>query len=868
MRKFITLSILFLSASTCLYPSGFFSSKTTKAVKEKSANDSTLSSGANKKYKDLTKEATTKKGLFTTHFTKKNKLYFELPDSVLNHTFLLSNRIASTSNTQDFVAGQMATRPLVIRFTRDSINVYMHKVQTGNEVEKGSSIASSFDKNFFDPVLRGFPIEATNKGNVVIDVTSFFGDNERSISPIKPDSPLAKLMGGSNNLKGTFVSGASNIQEIKTFEKNIEIRSMLSFNTTPLNEPYTVVMNRSLILLPDTLMDIRLQDNRVGYFSSDRSLYTTDADKVVPYTFIHRWKLEPKPEDRDAYFRGELVEPAKPIVFYVDSAFPQKWAVAIKQGIEDWNMAFEVAGFKNAIHAKDYPKNDPTFDPDDMRYSCFKYATTRIANAMGPSHTDPRTGEILTADVIWYHNILSLLHGWRFTQTAAVDGRVRKNVFDDEVMQESMRYVSSHEIGHTLGLMHNMGASFSFPVDSLRSPSFTQKYGTTPSIMDYARNNFVAQPGDFEKGVKLTPPILGVYDVHAINWGYRLIKDAKTPQEEKPVLSKWIDEKKNDPMYEFGAQQFFGLIDPTDQTEDLGNDHIKSSDLSISNLKIVMANLEKWTHEEGENYDNVALAYQEVIKQYTRHVRHVAPYIGGVVFKEIRQGEDAKDAAKKYIDKKAQKKALNWLVDQMRSYNSWLSPSDLILKIGMDLDANSRLQTSIINGLFNTSSLYRIYEGEQVDPVNNYTVNGYVNDVIAEVFKATYQNKALNADEINIQTTALNQIIGGSGLKKQDAKAKATASSDESFMIDEHECLSPSMPCSHTALERADESRSFLRINFGLPTLQPVLLNSMMTAQLKKVLALYKQKKATTADVATRNFYDYQILTIEKLFKD
>lgn len=865
MRKFATLVLLTFTFS-CAFPSESFFKKAAKNAKEKSPTDSVA--GSDKKYSGIVKDATTKKGLFTTHFTKKNKLYFELPDSVMQHTFLLSNRIASTSNTQDFVAGQMATRPLVIRFTRDSVNVYMHKVQTGNEVEKGSPIASSFDKNFFNPVLKGFPIEATNKGNVVIDVTAFFGDNEKSISPIKPDSPLAKLMGGSNNLKGTFVSGASNIQEIKNFEKNIEIRSMLSFNTTPLNEPYTVVVNRSLILLPDTLMDIRLQDNRVGYFSSDRSLYTTEADRVVPYTFIHRWRLEPKPEDKAAYFKGELVEPAKPIVFYVDSAFPEKWAVAIKQGIQDWNMAFEVAGFKNAITAKDYPKNDPNFDPDDMRYSCFKYATTRIANAMGPSHTDPRTGEILTADVIWYHNILSLLHGWRFTQTAAVDERVRKNVFDDEVMQESMRYVASHEIGHTLGLMHNMGASFSFPVDSLRSPSFTQKYGTTPSIMDYARNNFVAQPGDFEKGVKLTPPILGVYDIHAINWGYRLISGVKTPEEEKPTLAKWIDAKKDDPMYEFGAQQFFGLIDPTDQTEDLGNDHIKSSDLSISNLKIVMANLEKWTLDKGENYDNVTLAYQEVIKQYTRHVRHVAPYIGGVEFKEIRQGDGSADAAKTHIDKATQKKALLWLMNQMRTYNAWLSPADLMLKLGVDLDANSKLQASIVNGLFNTSALFRIYEGEQVNSIKNYTLNGYINDVVAEVFKATYQNKALNADEINIQTAAIKQMISGSGLKKQEAKAAATSSAADIDLSQYDEYFSPSMPCSHSALEHAEESRSFLRINFGLPTLSPAILNSTMTAQLKKVSALYKQKRAITTDVATRNFYDYQILTIDKLFKE
>jgi len=864
MKKITLLFSFFLLFLSYSYAANPFKKAANQAV-EKSKKDSVADPKV--KYRDIVKEAVTKKGLFTTHYTKDNKLYFELSDSVMQHTFLLSNRIASTSNTHDYVAGQMATTPIVFRFSKDSKNVYLHKVQTRNEVEQGSSIASSFEKNFFDPVLKGFSIAAEVDGKVVIDVTSFFGENERCISPIKPENPLAKLLGGANNLKGTFVKDASNIQEVKTFVKNVEIRSMLSFNTTPLNEPYTVIMNRSIILLPDTLMQKRLQDNRVGYFSTDRSLFTTKQDKVFPYTFIHRWRLEPKPEDVDAYFRGELVEPQKPIVFYVDSAFPEKWAVSVKQGIEDWNMAFEVSGFKNAIIAKDYPRNDPEFDPDDMRYSCFKYATTRTANAMGPSHVDPRSGEILTADVIWYHNILSLLHNWRFTQTAAVDARVRKTVFDDEVMQESMRYVSSHEIGHTLGLMHNMGASYSFPVDSLRSPSFTQKYGTTPSIMDYARNNYVAQPGDLEKGVKLTPPILGVYDIFAINWGYRLIPNVKTPEDEKKTLTSWINEKKNDPMYEFGAQQFFGLIDPTDQTEDLGNDHFRAGDMAISNLKIVMQNLEKWTLEQGERYDNVENAYQQVVIQYGRHIRHVLPYVGGVEFKEIRQGSPYSEAAKSYIPKKDQKKAISWLTDQMRTYNNWLSPSELLLKIGVDLDANDKLQRSIVGGLFSPSVLYRISEGEKADPKNNYLLNDYVNDVVSEVFKPTYQNKALSHADINMQTAALSLMINGSGLSKQAEKKTTTALSDyEDFISSVNEV---SLPCNHSCLEHMEEdSHSFLRINFGLPTLPTMMQNPLMTAQLKKILTLYKQRRLTTTDVTSRNFYDYQITTIEKLFKD
>ena len=304
-----------------------------------------------------------------------------------------------------------------------------------------------------------------------------------------------------------------------------------------MDEPYTVQVHRSFIVLPDEPMRMRLQDNRVGYFYSDRSLYTTKKIKSTITRLYIAGVSNRKRKISNVASQENLSEPRQPIIFYVDSAFPDKWRDVVKQGIEDWNTAFEAAGFKNAIQARDYPKNDPDFDPDDMRYSCVKYAATTIANAMGPSFVDPRSGEILTADVIWYHNIVSLLHNWRFCQTAATDPRVRKPVFDDDVMRESMRYVASHEIGHTLGLMHNMGASFAYPVDSLRSPSFTQKYGTTPSIMDYARNNYIAQPGDFDRGVKLTPPILGVYDIYAIAWGYRLIPGANTPTEEAATLT-------------------------------------------------------------------------------------------------------------------------------------------------------------------------------------------------------------------------------------------------------------------------------------------------------------------------------------------
>ncbi|MCD8317773.1 MAG: zinc-dependent metalloprotease [Paraprevotella sp.] len=855
MRK-ATGIFLFLLSTLAVCPGTEAKRKNKKAAQALAAlaKDTT-----NTDYKKLPKGAQTQKGLFTTLYNaKEGKLYFEIPDSAFNQIYILANRVAATSDTRDFVAGQIATQPLLIRFTKDERNVYMHEVQSDDMVSPTDPIHSAFKKNFYDPVLKGFKIAAQNGKNTVIDVTAFFAMNEKSISPIKTDNPISKLLGASNSLKGTFVPDASGIISAKSFPGNIEIESRLSFTLTPMDQPYSVIMHRSIFALPDDPMPMRFQDNRVGYFYSDKSIFTSDQDKLDQRTFIHRWRLEPKEEDLDRYFNGEKVEPKKPIIFYVDSAFPEKWRTAIHQGIEDWNTAFEQAGFKNAIKAVDYPKNDPDFDPDDMRYSCFKYAASSTANAMGPSHVDPRTGEILTADVIWYHNIISLLHNWRFVQTGAVDPRVRKQVFDADVMRESIRYAAAHEIGHTLGLMHNMGASYAFPVDSLRSPSFTQQYGTTPSIMDYARNNFVAQPGDVEKGVKLTPPTLGVYDIYAINWGYRIIPNATTPQAEKPTLDQWIAAKAGDPMYEFGAQQVFSTIDPTDQTEDLGNDHIKAGNYGISNLKIIMQNLESWDKEDGERYDDMENMYREIVNQYTRYLRHVMPYIGGIRFEEVRQG-DGKTTSKHYIDRDTQHKAMLWLLDQARTYDSWLTLKDLIAKFELNMNVNDKLQSMVITSLINSATLYRIQEGGLVDPTHNYNLNDYMNDVTDAIFKAPSGGK-LSDTEQNLQSTAIAIMLNNTGLI-QKPKAATTSSLGQNAGINTDDMTENEYYCSSDM----GEENKFTRIKFGLPTLSKEQLGALMTGRQHKVLSLYKARRAA-ATGSTKDFYDYQILLIERTF--
>lgn len=699
----------------------------------------------------ITDETVTSKGIVNLHLVK-NTLYLEIPLELIGKPMLFAARVAETSNNKDVIAGQMPSNPLLIEWSYDSEKVYLHENISRNICDDEEEISAGYDKNNLTPILRAFPIKCFNNDSsaILFDVTKYYLSDQKPFSPFIPTSPMDGLF-GAQRMSGSFKQEMSSIMSVKSFPQNFNVTTRLVFTVS--NSPFTAVVTSSMLLLPDEPMRPRHADKRVGYFTDSKRLYTTKETYLKNIGYINRWRLEPKPEDVSKHKQGELVEPAKQIVYYIDPAFPQEWRPFIKRGVEAWQPVFESIGFKNAIIAKDYP-DDPEFDPSDLRNSCVIYSPSDFANAMGPSWTDPRSGEIIQGSVYVYHNVLSLLHSWRFIQTATVDPKARTRNYDIDMMGPLLEYLIVHEIGHTIGLMHNMRGSYAFPVDSLRSPHFTQKYGTTTSVMDYARFNYIAQPGD---GVKDFMPKIGAYDFFAIKYGYGIFYDAQTLEEEDKLLNTWVTSLASDPIYKYGEQTLFGK-DPASQSESLGDDAVKAGRYGINNLKIINKNLLDWTAEEGKDYEFTLTMYEQIHGQFSRYISHALIYIGGYHTNNAVNGDGQTEIVP--VSRKKQKEALDFVLDHVYEYPDWMLNKDVVLlnKTFTNEKINS-YPTTVLRGLLSRGTVASVSNLNAIcdDP---YTVDEYLDDVYSFIWNKAIKNKSLNSKDKSLMYVWVHTILG------------------------------------------------------------------------------------------------------------
>jgi len=721
--------------------------------------------------KVITKEAITDKGLFDVHRIDA-KYFYEIPDSLFNKEMLMVSRISKTASGIGFGGGKINTQ--VLRWEKKDKKVLLRVVSYDVVAADSLPVHEAVVNSNFEPVLHSFDIKAFKKDSLhpatVIEVSDLF---EKDVNALGLPDYYRK------SFKVSRLDGdRSYIESVKSYPLNVEARHVKTYaaSAPPSNESLgsiSIEINNSMILLPAKPMKRRYFDERVGWFARGQVDYGLEAQESKTITFLDRWRLEVKDEDLEKFKKGELVEPKKQIVYYVDRATPKEWVPFIKQGIEDWQVAFEAAGFKNAIIAKDPPtaEEDPEWSPEDVRYSVVRYLASPIPNANGPHVSDPRTGEILESDINWYHNVMTLLRNWFFVQTAAINEDARGVAFKNEVMGRLIRFVSSHEVGHTLGLPHNMGSSVAYPVDSLRSASFTKKYGTAPSIMDYARFNYVAQPGD--EGVALMPEI-GIYDKYAISWGYRPIFD-KTAEEEKPVLDQWILAHAGDPLYRFGHQQAGDVVDPSSQTEDLGDDAVKASTYGIANLKRIVPNLATWIAEDGKKYDDLGTLYEQVLAQYNRYMGHVSNNIGGVYEHYKAFGQEG--AVYTPVSKERQKNSLSFIQKELFATPTWLLDQEIFNKIEYSgsIERLRAIQARTLDNILSLGKIARIIENETINGKDAYALADMMKDLRTGIWSELSRGSKIDTYRRNLQKAHIERLAYLMTAESQNASRRSSS---------------------------------------------------------------------------------------------
>lgn len=782
----LSLTTLLLLGATTHAEAKIFERKKKKAQTEVKAAPVKQNINGLKPYAQvITPKAKSSFGFLTVHKVDNN-YFFEIPDSMLNRDILIVNRIskAPTSRQKSRVGypGDILGSK-VIRFeNKDNKRILVREYSYRERSENKDGMFQSVRNSNTQPIVANFGIETIKKDsltrNYVINVSVF----------LQKENPLFSFDADSKEYIGllNMVGEGTYIDTLKAFPKNIEISTTVTYQskkgmsnvgfleTGSPRIPLTYELNSSMVLLPEVPMKARLFDPRVGYFTVGYTDFDSNPQGIEYKKLITRWRLEPK--DEAAYLRGELVEPKKPIIIYIDPATPKKWVPYLIQGVNDWQVAFEKAGFKNAIYALEAPTDDPSWSLEDARHSAIVYKPSDIPNASGPHINDPRTGEILETHINWYHNVMSLLRDWYMIQAGTIDEAARKMQLDDELMGQLIRFVSSHEVGHTLGLRHNFGSSHTVPVEKLRDKAWVEANGHTPSIMDYARFNYVAQPEDGITRAGIFPRI-GIYDKWSIEWGYRWLPQFQTPEDEVAFSNQSIIEKlKTDVRYTFGTES--DPNDPRNQSEDLGDDSMLASLYGIKNLKRIVPQILTWSYEPNKSYAGAGEIYSGVVSQFNRYLGHVTKNVAGIYSNSITV-EQTDEIAREFVPANIQKRAIAFLNEQLFTTPEWLIDRQLMEKAKiLPVNVICSLQSGVLARLINKNTLDKMSENEILNGQKAYTSAQMFNDLKKVIWSNLGQSDIYKRNMQKAYVENLINLLDKKGNADKNASGKRPAYSE------------------------------------------------------------------------------------------
>ena len=734
--------------------------------------DSTVEDHKDPYHKVVKEGGSVREGLFTVRHIKDD-WYLEVPDDLLGRMLLCVTRFTSVPQDFKMFGGEEVNRSAVYLERYNDKTLFLREYVQSSYAKSGDRIAISLKQATVDPIVCKFDIIGRNPEtkDMLINVTKWLMSDNKVTSFSANDRTTLGI--------GGVMADRTFIDSIKTYPINMEIQTLRTYAMTNGKTPAsktgaaTLSLNTSIVLLPEEPMQPRYFDDRVGYFNNKITEFSDQQQTTNHEAIVMRYRLEPK--DPKAYKAGKLVEPKKQIVYYIDPATPKKWVKYLIAGINDWNKAFEAAGFKNAIVGKEWPENDSTMSVDDARFSMIRYLPSETENAYGPRIVDPRSGEIIEAHVCWYHNVMNLVKKWYMVQCGPTDKRARTMEFSDELMGQLIRFVSSHEVGHSLGLRHNMIASQATPVEKLRDKAWVEKNGHTASIMDYARFNYVAQPED-NIGEKGRFPRINDYDCWAIKWGYQYRPEFNDPAKEKKVLRSEVTKvlAQNRRLW-WSGDEGRGQ-DPRSQTEDLGDNQMRANEYGIKNLKRVMENIIQWTAQPDDQYDDLRDMHKAVCSQYQRYANHVQRYLTGRYANQM-PGQRAND----YIPRELKREALQWIDRNVMEAPLWLYPDAVIAKTGTEYSEEIRdRQQTILAMLLSANMLFNLHN-EALHAAKPYPVEEYLDDVFNMVWKPL---NGSNKEQENFRRYQQRAYIDFIGMGLNPTQEKTAASSPAALRSD------------------------------------------------------------------------------------